>query len=71
MPRGVYPRRQSTIRKMEKNQTGQTNNHARLTEEEILEIRASPLSSRKIAPMYGVNDRHIRLIRSKDCWKHL
>lgn len=38
----------------------------RLSEAEVKEIRMSSLSSRKIAPVYGVNARHIRHIRSGD-----
>lgn len=36
---------------------------ARLTDEQVGEIRSSPLSSRALAPIYGISDSHIRAIR--------
>jgi hypothetical protein len=42
--------------------------NARLSESDIMAIRSDPRSSRKLAPIYGVTDAHIRSIRSKRCW---
>ncbi len=43
--------------------------NARLTPEQIDAIRKDPRSSRKLAPVYGVSDAHIRSIRQGRCWK--
>jgi len=44
---------------------------AKLTAEDVRFIRASPLSSRQIAPRFGVAHMHIRKIRQRKSWKHL
>lgn len=44
---------------------------AKLTEEEVMEIRNSKMPSRKIAKMYGVNKSAILNIRSRKTWKYL
>jgi hypothetical protein len=43
--------------------------NARLTESQIAAIKCDPRSSRKLAPLYGVSDAHIRHIRSGRAWK--
>lgn len=45
--------------------------NAKLTEEQIAAIRADKRGSRKLAPLYGVHDAHIRSIRSKRVWKNI
>jgi hypothetical protein len=42
--------------------------NARLTTEQVEEIRSDPRSSRQIAPLFGVCDAHIRHVRSGRCW---
>jgi len=42
--------------------------NARLTEKQVEEIRRDARSSRKLAPIYGVSDAHIRSIRQGRCW---
>jgi hypothetical protein len=49
-------------------QGGEANGSAKLTAAQVAEIRASPLGSRKLAPLYGVADAHIRRIRRGDAW---
>jgi len=43
--------------------------NARLTESQIASIKADPRSSRRLAPIYGVSDAHIRAIRNGRTWK--
>lgn len=43
--------------------------NARLSLLQIAEIRSDKRSSRKLAPLYGVSDAHIRAIRRDRCWK--
>jgi hypothetical protein len=43
--------------------------NARLTPQQIAAIKSDPRSSRKLAPIYGVSDAHIRAIRSGRTWK--
>lgn len=50
---------------------GSPRGSARLNESQISTIRADPRSSRKLAPLYGVSDAHIRAIRSGRTWKIL
>lgn len=45
--------------------------NARLTESQIASIKADPRSSRKLAPIYGVTDGHIRSIRSGRAWNKI
>jgi hypothetical protein len=43
--------------------------NARLTPKQVADIKSDPRSSRKLAPIYGVSDAHIRAIRSGRVWK--
>lgn len=49
-------------------QGGERNGSAKLTQLQVAEIRASKLGSRRLAPIYGVTDAHIRNIRRRDTW---
>ena len=49
-------------------QRGSKNPAAKLCEEDVINIRRSTLSSREIAPIYGVADAHIRAIRRGRSW---
>jgi hypothetical protein len=49
-------------------QGGERNGSAKLTQLQVAEIRASKLGSRRLAPIYGVSDAHIRNIRRGDTW---
>lgn len=49
--------------------TGERNGSAKLSLEQVEEIRKSSLSSKKIAPMYGVSHGHVRKIRRGEFWK--
>lgn len=53
------------------NQIGSSNAYAKLCEADIVEIRASPHSSRILAIRFGVDAAHIRLIRRGKIWKHV
>jgi len=44
---------------------------ARLTEEQAMEIIASPLSTRKLAAIYGIGAAAIHKVKSGATWKHL
>ena len=50
------------------NKSGPKGN-ARLTQSQIIAIKEDPRSSRKLAPVYGVSDAHIRSIRNGRTWK--
>lgn len=50
---------------------GTDHGSARLTEDQVREIRASTEASEKIAPLYGVSGRQIRDIRTRKSWRHL
>lgn len=52
---------------------GEKNGEAKLTEGEVIEIRAlkGKLFQREIAAIYNVSRGHISTILSGDCWKHL
>lgn len=49
-------------------QSGERNGFSKLTTVQVKAIRASPLGSRVLAPIYGVADAHIRKIRRGDAW---
>lgn len=49
-------------------QEGERNGFAKLTQLQVAEIRASELGSRRLAPIYGVSDAHIRKIRRGEAW---
>ena len=49
---------------------GEKSPQAKLTLEQVKAIRENNLSSRKIAPLYGISDRQIRSIRANQWWKH-
>jgi hypothetical protein len=50
---------------------GEANYHARLTPEQVREIRASTLPSRQLAPLYGVSDVSIWKVRARKTWAHI
>jgi hypothetical protein len=47
---------------------GEGHPHAKLTAEQVREIRASNLGHKPLARLYGVSDRQIRRIRSGEDW---
>ncbi len=49
-------------------QNGESNGFAKLSAAQVSEIRTSSLGSRRLAPLYGVSDAHIRKIRRGDAW---
>ncbi|MEB0898147.1 HNH endonuclease [Citrobacter freundii] len=51
--------------------SGERNGSAKLTAEDVLEIRSSTLSNRKIASIYGLSDSYISSIRLRKKWKHI
>lgn len=50
---------------------GEHNGMARLTEEKVSQILASPLSSLKLAPIIGIDASCIRKIRRGESWRHV
>ncbi len=56
------------VRDMWDNKNGRRGN-TKLTEAQIGAIRRDARSSRKLAPIYGVSDAHIRSIRQGRAWK--
>lgn len=54
-----------------KTQLGSKNASAKLTDEQVLYIRASALRGREIAKELAVSDSTISLIRSRKNWSHL
>lgn len=50
---------------------GTANEHAKLTEAQVIEIRASTEASEKVGPRYGVSGRQVRDIRIRKAWKHI
>lgn len=50
---------------------GTANGFCKLTESDVIAIRRSTLGHRSIARLYGVSERNIRLIRSREAWPHV
>ena len=50
---------------------GEFSGFNKVTNEQVLEIRNNPETSRKIAPKYGISDRMVRYIKSRSNWKHI
>jgi len=50
---------------------GEKHGMARLTDDQVREIRASTGSSIKIGEKYGISGRQVRSIRRRESWKHL
>ena len=44
---------------------------AKLTEDDVLAIRAATGTSAEIAVLYGTSPRNIRFIRSRKSWTHI
>ena len=49
--------------------TGERHGRAKVTREQVEEIRNSPLASRKIAPLYGLGPTQIKRIRKGEHWR--
>ena len=56
---------------MGKPNIGEKNGFSKLTEEHVLEIRASKLSSRALGKIYAVHHRTILRARTGEHWKHI
>lgn len=50
---------------------GERHSQSRLTEEQVCEIRASPLPKRQLGRMYGVAEYTIRSIKAGRTWRYL
>jgi hypothetical protein len=50
---------------------GEKHGRAKLTKEQVLEIRASTLSARDIAAKYGIQQDYVYLILKRRTWKHI
>jgi len=50
---------------------GSRHSHAKLTEDDVREIRASGLSYPKLAQIYGVEKRTIYCVRARKTWKYV
>jgi hypothetical protein len=55
----------------EQSHPGEYNGAAKLTEADVLAIRASPLGARPLGRQYGVDPHNIRLIRQRRIWRHI
>lgn len=56
------------------NMRGSRNNHSKLTEQDVLDIRAAMAAGEKravVAARYGVGERHISGIRNGHTWQHV
>jgi hypothetical protein len=49
---------------------GEAHYNAKLTQSQVLEIRASTESSPKIAQRFGISPRAVRHLRKRETWKH-
>jgi hypothetical protein len=61
--------RADNVADMWEREDGAPKGNARLSQADIAAIRGSKVSSRKLAPQYGVSDAHIRGIRRNRSWK--
>ena len=52
-------------------QKGESHGKSKLTEKQVLEIRASNLSDTKLSEMYGIGRGAIYHIRKGNRWQHL
>jgi HNH endonuclease len=52
-------------------QLGESHHNAKLTEEQVREIRQSALGLRRLAEIYGVRPETIHKIRTYRAWKHV
>lgn len=50
---------------------GEEHGMAKLKNEDVLEIRASPLSGRKMAEKFNVSEGCVSVIRSRKAWPHI
>lgn len=50
---------------------GERHGSAKLTEQQVREIRASPISGRKLSPIYGVSQTMIDQIKRRVRWAHV
>ena len=50
---------------------GERSPHAKLTDEAVRDIRTSPLSSRRLAAIYGVDHSQIVNVRARRAWRHV
>lgn len=68
----MNPKKFSAYRKWPGNSLkGEANARARLKEEDVLEIRASPLKNVELARIFKVTPPTISAIRRRISWKHI
>jgi hypothetical protein len=62
---------QDNVQDMWDREEGAPKGNAKLTESQVLKIRASSLPSAELAKMYGVTRHHINSIKRGHCWSSL
>jgi hypothetical protein len=67
----VADRHQKGRTKIPPRSLGSRHGQSKLTEEQVIEIRARPESSRILAKLYGVAPSNIRMIRQGLAWRHI
>ncbi len=50
---------------------GEKNHHAKITEQQVIEIKQSPLNNKQIAAQYGITHSLVSLIRLGRAWSHV
>ena len=53
------------------NHNGSLNPKAKLTEQDVLDIRSSNVSAKILAVQYNVSKNHIQCIRNRTAWAHI
>lgn len=52
-------------------QAGDDHPQSKLTTEDVITIRRSPLTAKELGKVYGVHSEHIRAIRKRKTWRHV
>lgn len=66
-----HEQRRNSRERAQREQRGSRNASAKLTEEQVREIRSSPLTGIQLAEAFGVSKGTISLIRTGRTWQHV
>jgi len=68
---GTHQDNMDDMTKKDRKPKGEFSKAHKLTDEEVLEIRASSETQQELADRFGVSQRNISFIRNRKTWKHL
>jgi hypothetical protein len=68
---GTYKDNHDDMANKNRKPIGEKSSSSKLTEKDVLNIRANKRTLKEIGDEYGIGFGHIGAIKRKECWKHI